>query len=468
MRGVIIVAGRALIQPEALAVGAALAAAGVPVHYLDANLNVSDVPKPQSGNRGPIPSRMERRARRWADYLKARLIRSPMTRALVLLRGIAADRIRLRRVFRAIRPSVVVIFDDRRARPDLVLRALAGRHGIAVTVVPFAISSVESDAGARRNKPEHCIKQTPWRFAKRWIARRWPGQVHDDARAGPLLFFGVFDTLVLAVCGLLPARPWVLGGSDPELICATDSDHRRYLQAGGVTPDRIVETGQPSLDRLFLSPTARSRLAAKQVERYGLPPDRPLVACAVPQYAEHGMTTWERHHALTDELFAALAGSDAAVLLSLHPKSKRENYAAAAARHGLAIAEERLVDLLPAADLLVGTFSSTVRWAIGLGTPAIVVDAIGTGYQLYRDLEGAVVVEGHDDLARELTRFVRDPHHRGDLRRATERGSARVGRLDGAASWRIADAIGRLLVRPAADDSRSLLPAAEPASRTSQ
>jgi hypothetical protein len=120
----------------------------------------------------------------------------------------------------------------------------------------------------------------------------------------------------------------------------------------------------------------------------------------------------------------------------------------------LPIIQERLASVLPAADLLVGTFSSTVAWAVGLGIPALVVDAIGSNFQLYRNVEGVVVVDSHADLQRELVRFVRQPERRRTLAQATAAGAARLGALDGRASERVVAAVAqavaaRSISRPA-------------------
>jgi hypothetical protein len=441
---VLILAARNLTLGEATAVGTALAAQdGVRVSYLDARLAVSDAPTP-GGDRNVDEA--STRPAGLIDRAKAVLLRTSLTRALLLMRGLLADRVRLRRLLAAVAPDAVVIYDDRRARPDLVLRQVAAERGIPVALVPFAVSSVESDILARRGNLVLHLEARPWRHLKRFVAWRWPAHVARDGErdgARSLLFFEPLETCILAMLGILPARPWVLGGSDPDIVCALGEDQRDYLLAGGIVPDRIVVTGQPSLDTV--SRTAPTQLAAQLRECYRLPPGVPIVLCAVPQHGEHRMASWERHWQLTEELFAALAVSGAAVLLSLHPKSRRADYVPVAARHGLALLDERLSEVLPAADLLVATFSSTVRWAIGLGIPAVVVDALRTEFRLYHDLPGVTHLADHAALASMLSRFARDLQSRTLLGASAAAGAARVGRLDGGARQRTVRAITQMV-----------------------
>jgi len=437
---VIIAASRNRTRPEAVAVGAALAGRRCRVKYLDARLEVCDLIGATELPEADGVARHDSKTR-WIDRIKAILNLLSVTRALALLRGIWIDRIRLRRVLAVEAPDAVVIFDDRRARPDLVLGRLAADCNALVIIVPFAVSSVESDIFMRRGKNAHALELAPWKWLKRWIAHRWPDQICVDEVDGPLLFFEPWDTLVLAACGILPNRPWVLGGSNPDIICGLGPDHRDYLTAGGVCPARVVVTGQPSLDRAAMSNEAVAELKSLLRARFALGGADPIVICAVPQHAEHGMMTWQQHWLATDELFAALAGSGMAVLLSLHPKSDRRNYAERAASYRLPIVDERMIEILPAADLLVATFSTTVRWAVGLGIPAFVVDSVGSKFQLYRDLAGVTVVNDHDALGREVDRFVHDTAYRERIARAARDGAARVGHVDGRARERVAGAI---------------------------
>jgi CDP-Glycerol:Poly(glycerophosphate) glycerophosphotransferase len=436
---VIIVSVRHMTHREAIAVGTELGCVGKhPVRYLDARLKWDNELKQfgaaQSMSAAPLTAKL-------VGHLRALLLASPLGRSVVLLRGVLSDRAKLRAIMAAERPRAVVIFDDRRVRPDLVVRNVADEYGVSVVLVPFAASSVEADVYARRLKRACHVDVGPWRWLKRQLAKYWPEQVHQDATVGRLLFFEPLETITLALTGLLSARPWVLGGSNPDVACAFNDDHRKYLIAGGVRAETIVVTGQPSLDALAVAGASGDDLRSQLRDRYRLPADRPLVICCVPQHAEHHLVSWERHREMTEELFSALVGSGASVLLSLHPKSRLENYADAAARHGLPIIAEQLVKVLPAADLLVAAFSSTVAWAIGLGLPAVVVDALGSNYRLFRDVPGVTVVEDHAALGNVLGGFVRDDTIRAQLRRQAELGAARVGRLDGGASQRVAQAI---------------------------
>jgi hypothetical protein len=441
MPSALIVAARAKVWPEASAVGHALTTlGGYDVHYLKAGLSVDR-------NLTGVATKKASSAStpKLLDTVKRTVLKSPVLGALALWRGIVADRIRLRAIFSALNPDVVVVFDDRTARPDLIICALAKARCVPVVVVPFAVSSVEADVMMRQDKSEHRVRSGSWRWLKRLVAWRWRDQVLAEGTSSPLLFFNVFDTVVLAATGILSLRPWVQGGGGADLVFASGLDEWAYLANGGIEPGRIAVTGQPSLDALKLDVPARERRRSELSVQYGLQGGLPMIVCAVPQDAEHHLVSWDRHREMTERLFEALAASGATVLLSMHPRSNRHDYEQAAMRHGLVIAEEPLAILLPAADMLVGTFSSTIRWAIGLGIPAIVIDALGLRLNLYRDLDGVTLLDDHAALAKHLEAFVNSRETRERLAVRAAAGAQRVGRVDGGAAVRFVDAMRRLL-----------------------
>jgi len=376
--------------------------------------------------------------------LKGLLFGSLLIRSVALALRIAFERSRLAASLETIEPVAIIIFDDRPLMPNYVLRMLALGRNMPVVLIPFAVSTLESDVKLREDKPAHQLGRGPGRWLKSLIARWWPNQTHVESGAG-FLFHNVWDTAALIFCGMLPQNPWYVGGSRPELVCAAGADQRAYFLQAGLSEDRIVLTGLPSLDELAESGKTAEVLRRALIAKYDLTGERALVVCAVPQYAEHGYLDWESHKKLTLELFETLAGSGANVLLSLHPKSQRSSYEEQAAACGLPILDERLAEILAAADLLVGTFSSTVGWAVGLGIPAFVAATIHSDYQLYRDMPGVVVVEDHAALAGVLSRFVRDQDFRTGLSAAAKQGANRVGRLDGRASERVASAIDQIV-----------------------
>jgi hypothetical protein len=372
---------------------------------------------------------------------KLRLLSLPVVSAAANARAVQASERRISAALERERPAALVIFDDRRLQPDGVALRLAKVRRTPVILAPYAASSREARRFVRRGDLRYAAPPMQCRMLNRLAARRHPEQVADG-----MLFYPALETLILGGMGKLPSCPWVLGASGPDVVCALGADHRDQLLNEGVRADRIVVTGQATTDTLAIDAAARARLRDRLRAQYRLPTDRPILVCAVPQQGEHGMTSWDRHRILTAELFRALQESGAGVLLSLHPKSRREDYLALSSTHGLEIADERLSELLAAADLFVASFSTTVRWAIGLGIPAFVIDnlnRVNRGYQMYRSVPGVTIVGDHGTLGTMLRNLVADPTKLAVSQTAAAEGMRSLGKVDGRSAARISNVIAQ-------------------------
>lgn len=433
-RKVFIVAARSLALADASALSLALKeqAVGEPM-VLDAELHIGSDREAAASSTNP------------QGVAHSRLSRMPALRCAALATRIFQMRRRAHALIAEHSPSAVVIFDDRHIIPDRVMIDAAHHRGIPVALVPYAVSSLESDVFVREHDLEQLVDSGLLRTLKRRIASHTPQQMRASRSGDRLLFYPPLETVVLKQMGLLADKPWVYGGSGPDLVCAMGPDHLAYMTTGGVARDRIELTGQPSLDHLVRTPEQTAALKAALAAKHGFDPARPLLICAVPQHAEHGMADPARHQALTSELFWTLAASGLPVLLSLHPKSRRETYAATAEAAGLQILDQRLLEVLPAADLLIAAFSSTIGWVVGLGRPAIAFDNIDSGFELYKNLSGVKIARSASELRRILQEIATSPSAWDELRSQAQKGQQAIGALDGRNAERTARAISRLM-----------------------
>jgi CDP-glycerol glycerophosphotransferase (TagB/SpsB family) len=99
-----------------------------------------------------------------------------------------------------------------------------------------------------------------------------------------------------------------------------------------------------------------------------------------------------RHREEMLYLFHTLADTGAKVILNLHPRSDRNWYQPLANAAGLPISDERIYALLPACDILITSYSSTVAPALALCKPTVVIDFIGLEYPVYDQAPGALIL----------------------------------------------------------------------------
>ena len=349
---------------------------------------------------------------------------APLLRRVPVLGAIldlAFVRISSARLLDRVAPQAIVLSDDRRLPWEIALIRAARCRAIPSVIVPFGAWDPAADAAMRRSRRSVQLDSGGARHFRRLIGRLWPRQVHRHSSGHDLLFYSGVMTLVLAALRMLPSDPWYLGASGCDIVTTFDQADRARLLARGASADRVLATGQPSLDDLHHAAQRRDEVRAY----LGVAHDEKLIVCAVPHLAEHGDRPWRQHLEETAALFDDLADTGAHVALSLHPRSDPADYQGLAEGRGLAILGAPLRMTLPAADAFVATASSTIRWAAALGIPSVVIAPWDTE-TIADDLVGVEVVRDRAAVAGALDRAL-----------GLERGDVSRGALDGRSGERV-------------------------------
>ncbi len=331
--------------------------------------------------------------------------------------------------------AALVVSSDRRSGPVLATLRAARDRGIRSVLVPYAYSHPVGSATIRMDRPIHNVDGPPLRSAKRYVADRFPRQVYEST-GRRLLFYGPLGTLALHAAGQLPQSPWWAGGGMTDRVCVFSEAVADERVAAGIARERIVITGDVALDELHAAQRARDDIRAGIARDHGLDLDRPLVVFAVPQMAEQGIVPWPRHRKAIGDLARQTADANASVAVSLHPKSRREDYAFLDDVPNLRILDIPLSRAMAAADVSVAGRSSTVLWSIALGVPSIVVDFGWFGHDTWDDTDGVLVATDEEAFEEHLRGVLGDPTVREECRRGLAREAGRLTRFDGRATER--------------------------------
>lgn len=346
------------------------------------------------------------------------------------------------KVFDEFSPISLLVIGDRHLGAELAFLQVAKEYECRSIIVPFAYSGADMPARLRQDRPLHRLDSRAQKIVKEWIRRKYPKQVYNSPY-GSMLFYTPAKTIALSKMKMLPDNPWCMGGGFSDLVAVSGSEDRERYMRMGVPAQKIVITGQPSHDSLYNLSCRVPELVTMLVQKYSLNRDKKLVICAVPQLAEHSLLDWDTHWQEIRFLTASLAQTGANVLLSLHPKSEIEQYRFLEQELSVRILQESLREVLPAADLFVATFSSTVRWAVLLGIPAVVVDFYGLGYDMYDHLAGIVKVKNKELLVQILQKVLKDQRYNESLRSEQQKSAQHIARFDGKVNQRIIDLIGK-------------------------
>jgi hypothetical protein len=321
-------------------------------------------------------------------------------------------------------PAAVLVPGDREATPVPAFLKAAADLGIPIVNAGFGSPYPEGVALSRVGFPRFSLE---WRHLPPLLnfvaGLLFPRQVYA-APQGWMLFSPAWLTFAHASLGMLADNPWVQGGGLSDYVLQHDARRRQGFLDLGVPARKLVDVGDPSLDLLNAVYRDRETVRARLLASHALPARSELVIFSVPNDAEHGVCDMTTHLHRMRGYFEVLGKSGANVLASLHPKSRREDYAPLAKEFGIALMDERLANALPSADLFVCATSSTVFWARLCGIPTINLD-----YWKVRDADfvgvaGVENVETAEEFAKALTRHVAanaiDPAFQRDAARLRE------------------------------------------------
>lgn len=238
----------------------------------------------------------------------------------------------------------------RASRVPTVLAAMSSpyTHGLVVSRKNFRRFFVESEQAAP--------------LLNRLLKFLLPQLVHDT-EYGRMLFSPAWLTLTLKALNMLPANPWVQGSGLCDYHLQHDEIRMEQFIALGSPSSKMIMVGDPSMDQLYKSYSQRKVTRRRLLKSYILDSNKPIVLFSVPNDAEHGVYGWNEHLTTIGTYMDILSRHPINVILSFHPKSNPKNYTTLTKKYDFKILQERLYDVLPAADLFVCSSSSTVLWA---------------------------------------------------------------------------------------------------------
>jgi hypothetical protein len=301
---------------------------------------------------------------------------------------------RQRRLMRALLkrlPVSAVITSDERSPTFLPLLAEARRMSVPIVLLPPNYLCMPDGGATMRRANRELLTAIPWRDA--WhngefgiallngmTARLLPRQVFDSYWGG-MFCYPARDLIGLALAGVLPRNIWYQGTRYASRVVISGDEEVAVCRRAGVPETALVKLGSPVFEMLNAHWGCRTDIRFALAREFGFDPGRKIVVFAIPVGWEHKMISREAQFEVLEGTFPILrrptpSGAELPViLLSLHPKSRRADYEVIAAQNGAFIVDRSLSEFLAAADVFVaGAYSSTMRWALALGIPAVNLD----------------------------------------------------------------------------------------------
>ena len=315
------------------------------------------------------------------------------------------------RLMEQLAPDLLVFGQEFPGSVNAYLTRLAARRGVPTVIIPFALGTTKEMCESLAGNPLH---DTEFSLLNRLAAAWFPRWVNDYGTQELLRLPGA-RILMIEAMGLAPEHPWLPNSSRVDRILTESPAMDRYYRRMRFPESQLRLTGAAADDEMAALRTFRDELRVRLCRKLGIDPARPLLVCAWPtnQFGSRQRAVeFVNYQQVCDAWARALATvrrtSDYNVVIRPHPVTDREFLASVLRPYRLKATEIDTMELVPLADLFVACVSSTLRWAIACGLPAINYDCYDYGYTDFDPARGTFTVKRYSEFERILDQLTGD------------------------------------------------------------
>lgn len=352
-------------------------------------------------------------------------------------------------VFDNFRPDIVIFGQEFPGSPNALLTKLCNQYGTPTLIIPFAVGTTREMVESLADKSDYEVRSS---LLNRMSAFFFPHWVNYYAGKRLLRLPGK-TIMFLEVLGLAPEHPWLPNNSRVTCIAVESPEMVRYHRRMRFPESQLRFTGAAYDDVLAGARQSAKVLKQKLCRRLRIDPEKPLLVCAWPtnQFGSRFIPfEFDNYKQLCQawakalSLAARLAGFN--VVIRPHPVTDPEFLVSILKPYQLhnKITDIDTLELVPVCDLFVACVSSTLRWAIACGIPAVNYDCYDYGYTDFDPAKGLSTVKKYADFELVLQRLTEDAGAYAEARRLQAECSAEWGIHDGQSMERILKLIGEL------------------------
>lgn len=291
--------------------------------------------------------------------------------------------------------KIFLLEGDRNAGPECVFLKLAKDLNCKVIIPYFAYFAEQEDL-LKLSKTNKKIKYFACNYVKRSQV------IHKNHLRNNNYYYPHTTSNAQDRLGVLPDNPWFMGGGHSDILCLPNAHMRDHYVRNGIDTRKIKIIGDIAYDELFNSFNKQDVLRNYLIKKYGLNKEKEIIIVALPQLGEHKILSWSKHWDDIRYLVESLDSLNVNCLLSLHPKMNINKYRFLQNEYGCNIINEKLVHVLPVADMFVASFSSSVFWSVLCGIKTIVIDFYGFNLKIFDFLETIQKVSNRYDFVKTL------------------------------------------------------------------
>jgi len=190
---------------------------------------------------------------------------------------------------------------------------------------------------------------------------------------------------------ILPKNPWLMGTNDVALVAMPNKlIYNKFYKKEKI---HYKFLGDISYIHLYNNFQQKEKIKHSIIHKYNLEYNK-IIIISAQDYMEHNYVTTEEHWALNETVIKeALKLKNYNVILSVPPMANIELYRFLENKYPITICEERLMYILPIADIFIAPVSNTIMWAMLCQIPTILHDEINFNDDWYEPFDSVITTK---------------------------------------------------------------------------
>lgn len=362
-------------------------------------------------------------------------------------------------VLRLTDPDLVVFGQEFPGSVNSVITKRCIKKGVATLIVPFALGTTKEMVESLVDKPEFEVDHSLNNVVAAMVYPHWVNYY----RGKELIRLPGHQVLMLEAMDIAPEHPWLPNSSRVDAIAVESEQMLRYYQSVNFPESQLRVTGTALDDTLASTLQRRSELKKRICRMLQVNPEKRILVCAWPtdQFGSRFIPLEFKDYpslcrAWASVLARVAALTDFSVIIRPHPVTDFDMLTEILKPYRLhrRVTSIDTATLIGIGDLFVACVSSTLRWAIACGVPAINYDCYDYGYNDFDTAGGLKTVRRFSEFDAVVEQFTEDSEAYALAKLRQEAVAPLWGMLDGRSGSRLLELISSLSSRANSPASR--------------
>lgn len=333
--------------------------------------------------------------------------------------------------------QLLIIAEDGIGSNYYLIKAAVNRK-IKCLCIPYEYSGVKQlIQGAERN-----IRYEKGHFPK--LFTRILKKTYFEREGFYYGFLPFENIMALYKTKTLPPDIKTVHGGYSDKLAAESQMMRKHYISEKISQRKIVLTGSMNDELLSKSINESFFTKEKIYKQFKFNPDLKLLSVSfVPDYSYKNLfTDYFEYASFIISSLKKLKNFN--VVYQFHPRVQQDKLNLIKSSFDIAVSDLATIDLIPASDLFVASYTSTIRWAIASGVPVVNLDVFGFDYDDFKMCKGVADIKSKQGFLDYISLLDSEQTELDKLSKYQFEDSGKWAILDGKSTGRLLNLVGTL------------------------